>query len=179
MFSMEMFWVAVIAVSVLTEICTVGLTAIWLSGGGLAALLVALVGGPLELQIAAFFAVTLALLFWTRPLAVKYLNKNRMRTNVDATLGQSVRVLERIDNAADTGKVVYRGMEWTARAAKGAEVFEAGETAVVHAIEGVKMLVVRPEGSNAPNQPGSPEPSNDPEQSNAPEQSDGSEQETA
>lgn len=143
-FSMEMFWVAVIAVSVLAEIVTVGLAAIWLTGGALVALLVALAGGPLEIQIVLFFAVTLALLFWTRPIAVKYLNRNRMRTNVDATIGQSVRVLERVDNAADTGRVIYHGMEWTARAVNEEDVFEVGESGIVRGIEGVKMLIAKP-----------------------------------
>lgn len=143
MISSEMFWVAVIVITVIVEFITVGLTTIWMTGGALVALAIALLGGGLNLQIAAFFAVTFVLLYWTRPIAVKYLNSHRTRTNVEETLGSPVRVIERIDNQAETGKVHYKGMEWTARAVLDEEVFEVDDIVVVQAIEGVKMLVAR------------------------------------
>ena len=91
----------------------------------------------------AFFATTLALLYWTRPFAVKFLNRKRARTNVEETIGQSVKVIERVDNAAQTGKVNYKGMEWTARANSNGDVYEAGETAYVDEVRGVTMLISR------------------------------------
>ena len=143
MFSLEMFWVAIIVITIVVEFVTVGLTTIWMTGGALVALAIALLGGGLNLQLAAFFAVTFILLYWTRPIAVKYLNSRRTRTNVEETLGSPVRVIERIDNQAETGKVHYKGMEWTARSVMDEDVFEVDDIAVVQAIEGVKMLVSR------------------------------------
>lgn len=144
MFSAEMFWVAVIVVTIVVEIVTVGLTTIWMTGGALVALAIALLGGSLNLQLAVFFGVTFVLLYWTRPIAVKYLNSRRTRTNVEETLGQLVRVIERVDNKDEMGKVNYKGMEWTARAVLDEDVFEVDDVAIVQAIEGVKMLVARP-----------------------------------
>lgn len=143
MFSAEMFWVAVIVVTIVVEIVTVGLTTIWMTGGALVALAIAVLGGSLNLQLAVFFGVTFVLLYWTRPIAVKYLNSRRTRTNVEETLGQPVRVIERVDNKEGTGKVNYKGMEWTARSALDEDVFEVDDVVVVQAIEGVKMLVAR------------------------------------
>ena len=143
-FSMEMFWTAIIVLSVIVEAVTVGLTAIWITGGALAALLAALLGLPFNVQLLVFFVTTFALLYWTRPLAVKYLNSRRTRTNVEETLGSPVRVIERIDNAAESGKVHYKGMEWTARAAIETETYEVDDIVTVQRIEGVKMMVAKP-----------------------------------
>ena len=51
-------WLAVIVITAVIEIITVGLTSIWISGGALAALIVCLCGGHPGLQIAVFFVVT-------------------------------------------------------------------------------------------------------------------------
>ena len=51
-------WLAVIVITAVIEIITVGLTSIWISGGALAALIVCLLGGHPGLQIAVFFVVT-------------------------------------------------------------------------------------------------------------------------
>ena len=142
--TIEMFWVGLILVSIVFEVITVGLTAIWISGGALVALIVAWLGGSLNMQLILFFATTFALLFWTRPFAVKFVNTKRTKTNVEETIGQQVRVLERVSNREETGKVRYKGMEWTARSAKADEEFEVDETAIVQAIEGVKMIIGRP-----------------------------------
>ena len=45
-------WLAVIVITAVIEIITVGLTSIWISGGALAALIVCLCGGHPGLQIA-------------------------------------------------------------------------------------------------------------------------------
>ena len=66
-------WLAVIVITAVIEIITVGLTSIWISGGALAALIVCLCGGHPGLQIAVFFVVTFILLYFTRPWAKKYL----------------------------------------------------------------------------------------------------------
>ena len=68
-------WLAVIVITAVIEIITVGLTSIWISGGALAALIVCLLGGHPGLQIAVFFVVTFILLYFTRPWAKKYLDE--------------------------------------------------------------------------------------------------------
>ena len=105
------FWAAVIAIAIGVELLTVGLTTIWVALGAIFALVVCFAGGSIQFQIAVFLIVTLVTLYFTRPLAVKYLNKNRMKTNVEETIGQRVRVIQRIDNGAATGRVNYKGME--------------------------------------------------------------------
>ena len=76
--NMAVFWLVVLIVCILIEIPTLGLTTIWFAGGSLFAALVALLHLPLWLQIAVFIVVSLVLLFLTRPIAVKYFNKDRI-----------------------------------------------------------------------------------------------------
>ena len=77
-------WLVILAVLVVIEIITLGLTTIWFAGGALAALVVSLLGGPVWLQILLFLGVSVVLLIFTRPLAVRYMNKNQQKTNVDS-----------------------------------------------------------------------------------------------
>lgn len=151
MISMEMVWLAVLVAALIVEAVTVGLTSIWVAGGALAALLAALAGATLNFQLLLFFGTVFAMLYWTRPIAVKYLNSRRARTNIDEMTGAKVRVLERIDNTRDSGRVNYKGMEWTARSDDDSTTFEADEMVTVLRIEGVKMIV-----GNAPQQSDSP-----------------------
>ena len=56
---------------------------------------------------------------------------------------RGVRVIEEVDNRKESGKVLYNGMEWTARAAEDQDVFAVDEQAVVSEIRGVKMILKR------------------------------------
>lgn len=136
-------WLAVIVITAVIEIITVGLTSIWISGGALAALIVCLCGGHPGLQIAVFFVVTFILLYFTRPWAKKYLESRKVATNYEECIGKEVRVIEEVDNRKESGKVLYNGMEWTARSAEDQEVFAVDEQAIVSEIRGVKMILKR------------------------------------
>ena len=67
------------------------------------------------IQIVLFLVVSLVLLFFTRPFAVRFLNKDTLKTNVDRVVGMEGVVTEEISNLAGTGKVSLGGNIWTAR----------------------------------------------------------------
>ena len=139
-------WLFIIVATLAFELATVGLTSIWMTGGALGALIVCALGGPLWLQIVVFFAITFVLLYFTRPWAIKFLNSKRVRSNYEETIGREVRVLERVDNHRETGKAIYNGMEWTARALHEDETFEPDELAVVANVVGVKLILSKKDG---------------------------------
>lgn len=134
-------WLAIMVVFIVVEIITVGLTSIWFAGGALAALLAALTGLGIVVQIVIFFGVSFVLLFYTRPFALKYVKPHNVKTNYEEIIGKEVLVTERIDNKEETGKAVFNGMEWTARSTEEQSVMEAGEMAQVVEIKGVKLYV--------------------------------------
>ena len=58
-------------------------------------------------------------------------------------IGKKCVVSERIDNYAGCGQVKVNGQCWSARSAYDEEIFEAGETLSIVAIEGVRLVCVK------------------------------------
>lgn len=85
---MMIFWLVLLIVCIVIELPTMGLTTIWFAGGALVAILAALLHVPVFLQVILFLLVSLLLLFFTRPIAVKYFNKDRVKTNVESMVGR-------------------------------------------------------------------------------------------
>ena len=81
-------WLVIFIVMLGIEIATLGLTTIWFAGGALLSTLVAAIGLPLYVQIPVFLVVSVVLLLFTRPIAQKYFNKERIRTNAESLVGQ-------------------------------------------------------------------------------------------
>lgn len=133
-------WGALIVVFLIVEGVTAGLASIWFALGSLAALIAALLGAPVWLQIVLFVAVSTVTLIFTRPLARKYVNTRTQPTNADRVIGREATVTERIDNLAGKGYVSVDGRLWPARSKSGAPI-EAESVTVVRAIEGIKLIV--------------------------------------
>ena len=133
-------WIAAIIVFGVAEAATAGLTSIWFVLGSVAALIAAVCGGPLWLQLVLFFAVSVAALAATRPLVTKLLKQDIKPTNADRVLGGVARVTERIDNDVPTGAVYIDGKTWTARSAGGSAI-EKDEMVRILRMEGVKLYV--------------------------------------
>lgn len=138
------FWLVVIVVMAVIEIITLGLTTIWFAGGALVAFIASLLGANLVVQFILFCIVSVVLLAFTRPFAVKYVNKDRTKTNVESLIGKEAVVLEEIDNLKAQGHVSLNGMEWTARSADDT-VIAVDATVEIIEISGVKLMVKQKE----------------------------------
>lgn len=135
------FWLVILIVLLGIEMATMGLTTIWFAGGTVIAILAALLHAPIIVQIVLFFLVALVLLIFTRPVAVRYFNRDRIRTNVESIVGKQAIVTEEIDNLQAKGKVTVGGQEWTARSAEAAKSIETGAVVTVVSVSGVKLMV--------------------------------------
>ena len=138
---MEIIWLALTAILLIIEIATLGLTTIWFAAGALFAFFAALLGMNQGIQIGVFVVVSVVLLFFTRPLAVKYLNTKTIKTNTEALVGKTARVIVDINNLKSQGQVVINGLEWTARCSDDTVVFKIGDAVTIVGIEGVKLIV--------------------------------------
>ncbi len=138
--AMQIIWLVLLIVFAASEAATVGLTSIWFAAGAFTALVAALLGGPLWVQLTLFFAVSLLCLIAVRPLAKKHLNSRVEHTNADRVIGAKAQVTEDIDNIHGKGAVVIRGMPWSARSEDGGPI-AAGTMVKVLRIEGVKVFV--------------------------------------
>ena len=135
------FWIVALIVFIVVEAVTVGLASIWFAIGALAALICALLHGPVWLQVVWFLVISAVTLILTRPLVKKLTKNTQVATNADRNIGRVAVVTERIDNLAGTGAVKLDGMEWTARSTRDDRLFEPGDQTVVREIQGVKLLV--------------------------------------
>ena len=133
-------WLGLLVVFLVAEGATVALVSVWFAAGSLAAMLAALAGGPLWLQVLLFLAVSVGLLAMLRPFVRKYLRPRMSRTNVDAVVGSQGFVTEAIDNVAASGQVKLGAMPWTARSTSG-DPIPAGTKIRVDRVEGVKVYV--------------------------------------
>ena len=137
---MPIFWLVVGVVFAVTEALTVGLVTIWFTGGAIAALIAALLGAGIPLQVALFFIVSVGLLVTTRKIFVSKLKTGNTKTNVDALIGEEAKVVTVIQ-PFEPGSVKLKGQEWTAIAKEDGQIIAEGEIVRVVAIEGVKAVV--------------------------------------
>ena len=145
MVSMAVVWLIATVVFLIIEGIVPGLISIWFAAGALAALLAAMVGAPIWLQVVWFLLVSIAALAITRPLVKKSVNGRTQPTNADRIFGKECVVREAIDNVQGTGAVAVDGKVWTARMESDEESAQVGEIVVARRIEGVKLIVGKKE----------------------------------
>ena len=136
----EMIWLVLMIVFLIAEAVTVTMVSLWFAAGSLAAMIAAMLGGPVWLQVILAVAVSAVLLACLRPMVRKNFTPRIKATNVDAVIGTQGYVTADIDNIAATGQVKLGGMEWTARSVSGSPI-PAGTLVKVEKIEGVKAFV--------------------------------------
>lgn len=140
-FMEPVIWLIVLAALLVIEALTAGLTTIWFAGGALVAAVAAWLGVGVLKQVGLFLIVSGVLLYFTRPLAVKYLNKDKIATNANSLIGKKAVVTKDIDNLAQTGQVRINDVEWTARTFDDSQKVEKGTVVEIKEIRGVKLIV--------------------------------------
>lgn len=135
------YWLIIFVIALVVEIATMGLTSIWFAGGALIAWVFAKIGFGTVVQIVVFVIASLLLLIVTRPIAVKFFNTERQKTNAESLIGECAVVTETVDTLQAKGKVEIRGMEWSAKTDEPDGVIAVGKTVVVDGIQGVKLIV--------------------------------------
>ena len=131
------FWVGVFILAIVLEAATVDFVALWFALAALPSFVIALIGGPLWLQIIVFLIVSILLLAYTRPYMVKYFKKNRIKTNVHAAIGK-IAVVSKEITPNSIGAVTLRGIRWSAVSN---ETIKKGDELRILDIEGVKLIV--------------------------------------
>lgn len=138
----SVYWLIILAVLIFIEILTLGLTTIWFAGGALVAFIVSLFYDNLLVELIIFLVVSLVLLYFTRPLVLKYFNPKRTKTNYEGVVGKTGLVTIAIDNMNAVGQVIVDGQEWSARTLEGNSI-EEGAKVKIQGISGVKLIVTK------------------------------------
>jgi membrane protein implicated in regulation of membrane protease activity len=137
----SVYWLIALAIFLIIEIITLGLTTIWFAGGALVSFIVSLFVDNFILELVICLAVSFILLYFTRPIASRFFNRQRVKTNYESLIGKEAKVTERVDNFNNSGQVTIGGQEWTARALNDRSIIEPGKRVVVRAVSGVKVIV--------------------------------------
>lgn len=77
-------WLVVFVVFAALELVSLGLTCIWFAIGALAGCVAALLGANWIVQAVVFLVVTMVVLIFIRPFAIKYVNNKAEKTNVES-----------------------------------------------------------------------------------------------
>ena len=136
-------WLGLMMVLLAIEVATLGLTTLWFASGCLVAFFAALMHAPGLVQVLLFLVVSITLLYFTRPIALRYLNKSREKTNINTIIGKEAVVTSDINNLQAKGQVVVGGMEWTARTNSNEDIIKTGTVVVIEKVDGVKLIVKR------------------------------------
>ena len=139
-FSAAGLWLCVTILFGVIEAFTLGLTTIWFCGGSLVAMVFAMLGLPVSLQIIVFIVVSGALLYFTRPLAAKKLNQKAEKTNVEALIG-AVGTVTMDVKPYGTGRADIQGKDWTVVSRDEKAEIPQGTRVKVLEIQGVKAVV--------------------------------------
>ena len=134
------FWLAAMVVFIAAEAMTVSLVSVWFAAGALGAIVVALLGGGLILQVTVFLALAVALLLSLRSIVRKHFTPHVTKTNIDSVIGATGIVVTPVNNIAALGQVQINGMEWSARSSDNSHI-PAGVMVRVDRVEGVKVFV--------------------------------------
>lgn len=136
------FWLIVSGIFFIAEMITVGFLVFWLGVGALVTMLFSLfIANPI-VQVAIFVISSALLIFFTKPLANKFLNKDNVETNVYSIIGKQGIVTKEINPKLATGQIKVDGQIWSAKCEpyESETIPEDSEVEVIR-VDGVKAVV--------------------------------------
>ncbi|MDO5495243.1 MAG: NfeD family protein [bacterium] len=153
-----LLWLIGAIVLAIVEMFTLDFIFLMLAGGALGAMIAALAGGPLWVQVVAFAIVSTLLLFLARPAVRSWMESRtpETRTNFKALKGRTAEVVSEVTSRG--GRVKLAGEVWSARSARPDEVFYEGQGVLVVDIDGAFAVVTSiersaPAGHGGPGSP--------------------------
>ena len=133
-------WVGLMVVFGILELSTVNLVSIWFVAGSLVAMIAALSGASLWVQIILCLVTAGILLAFLQPFVRKFVSPKKTATNADMVLGREAYLTEEVDNIRGTGSLKLDGKEWTVRSVD-QSLLPAGTLVKIVRLEGVKLYV--------------------------------------
>jgi membrane protein implicated in regulation of membrane protease activity len=134
---LEWLWLGIFLGALAFEFVTADLVSIWFSLGAIPSYVLSLFSVNPVIQILMFFIVTAVLLFFTRPVVMKYFKTNEIKTNVDSVIGQHAICVEEI-SADVVGAVKLKSLVWSAIST---DLVKVGDHVRILDVEGVKLIV--------------------------------------
>ncbi len=130
-------WLGIVALTMVLEFITMDLVCVWISIGALIAMILSACGVGYEIQIITCVVVSIVCILCLRKVTLKFLTKNKDKTNTDLIIGVKTKLLTDITND-ELGSVKINGIVWSA---KSEENIKKDELVEIEKIEGNKLIV--------------------------------------
>jgi membrane protein implicated in regulation of membrane protease activity len=136
-----LFWIILGALMCATEIFIPTFFLFWFGLGAFAAAVTSLFVGII-VQIIVFIVVSAVLVIFTRPIALKILQRrdSPRKISIDEITGWKALVIETIDPERNKGKIKISGDIWRAVSSDGS-IIEMNEYVIIIRVEGTKVIV--------------------------------------
>lgn len=134
------FWLGVLIVCLIVEAVTMAFTTVWGAIAALPLIFVAKTGMAFKWQLLIFAVITVALIIFTRPFAVKKLKLGKNKTNVNTMVREEVQVTKTITQFQKGEAKAKNGVIWTATSEDGADISK-GSICEISAVEGNTLII--------------------------------------
>ncbi len=136
-----LLWLIAAGLFAAGEMATLDFVLLMFAGGAVGGMTVALIGGPVILQLLAFVVVSGLLLFVVRPIATRHLTDRtpQQLDGVATLIGKTARVTQPVDVGG--GRIKVGADEWTARSQYSGERFDVGTTVRIVQVDGATAVV--------------------------------------
>lgn len=134
-------WIGFFVLSVIVEVNTMNLIAIWFMPGTLVSIVLAILSVPVWIQVLVWLLITVTVFAATGRLSARLRHPKHEPTNADRVIGQTAIVTEAISDRTQSGQVRVMGQIWSSKTDETADVIPVGTEVRVLRIEGVKLVV--------------------------------------
>ena len=132
-------WVGVIILSIVLEVVTDQLVAIWFVPGAIVSIILDFCSVDIVWQVLVFLLLSAVGIIVSQKFLRKFISPVT-KTNIDTIIGEKCVVTEKIDNFSGVGQAKVKGQIWSARGVDEDSVYEVGDILTIVAIEGVKLI---------------------------------------
>lgn len=137
---MPWIWLGVMVICVFIEAFTMYLTTIWGAISAIPLIFISRTSLPIKWQLLIFSLLTVALIFSTRPFAVKKLKVGKDKTNVNTMIGEEVLITKNVSKFQRGEAKSKNGVIWNVSSQSEDEI-QKGTTAKVVEINGNTLVV--------------------------------------
>lgn len=136
------FWFAILIVCIIIEAFTLSLTTIWSAIAAIPLIFIAKTNLAFKWQLLIFALLTVALIVFTRPFAIKKLKIGRNRTNINTMVGQEVLVTKGISRFQKGEVKAKNAVIWSAKS-ENEEDIPKNTVCIVKAVEGNTLIIIK------------------------------------
>ena len=115
-------WIVILVLAIIIELISYGLISIWFIPSIILTIILKAFGlNNIYIEVMIVLSLSTVLLIFTRPLVVKFLKPQNIKTNFDRILDMKGKIIKKV-NLNDFGIVKVDGKEWRCYSSKKIEV---------------------------------------------------------